>query len=442
MFRLRTSGSIASGDLKLGLGRYGVISAFGRKEVENFSFTPSLVGAYNETITVENVLDPFSEQSVAVKAAVRKIPTFTIAPINLEISSTESSGSFVLTNVSKHERTFSLVVQGEDDRVSIRKDEKDAGTALSKGEEEELEGILQKLKIARRKGKADKVEKYEARLAELGHVPEVNNEDDTEGRESAAGTPLMEQPPVLVASVRDMAITLGASQKMKVVVDVERRGEEVKSVIRVHDRKNTDEVVEIGVHAKLGSRGGSEHGSSVDTSSRGQSVELWSGDELIACSDPLHLALMRRCLELTLLCPVSPTAFCVGSLLYLPPSSRYYSTLAEHFSKFNFSAAITSGLILSEGYSRQIPGNTHAEANALANLRSRYAELAASLGINGLPPVDDVLSLGGVECFATMEPCSIRTSGGPSCALELVRAGVKAVYLVSPLLLCRGDLAD
>lgn len=30
-----------------------------------------------------------------------------------------------------------------------------------------------------------------------------------------------------------------------------------------------------------------------------------------------------------------------------------------------------------------------------------------------------------------MEPCSIRTSGGPSCALELVKAGVRRVWLVS-----------
>jgi hypothetical protein len=153
--------------------------------------------------------------------------------------------------------------------------------------------------------------------------------------------------------------------------------------------------------------------------------------------DPLHLALMRRCLELTLHCPVSPTAFCVGSLLYLPSGSQFFHALADRFPSFPPSSpstsTSTSGLILSEGYSRQIPGNTHAEANALANFHTRYAELVASLGVDGLPPVGEILRQGEVECFATMEPCSIRTSGGPSCALELVRAGVKAVYLVSPL---------
>ena len=101
------------------------------------------------------------------------------------------------------------------------------------------------------------------------------------------------------------------------------------------------------------------------------------------------------------------------------------------------------GLILGDGYSRQIPGNTHAEANALTNFRTKYAELikstqspiqistqdgSAQVKVK-LPPMEEVLR--DVDCYATMEPCSVRTSGGPSCALELVRAKVKTVYLVS-----------
>jgi len=41
--------------------------------------------------------------------------------------------------------------------------------------------------------------------------------------------------------------------------------------------------------------------------------------------------------------------------------------------------------------------------------------------------IEDVLA--EADCYATMEPCSMRTSGGPSCALELVRAKVRRVYL-------------
>ena len=141
--------------------------------------------------------------------------------------------------------------------------------------------------------------------------------------------------------------------------------------------------------------------------------------------DSLYLMVMRHCLELTLSCPVSQTAFCVGSTLFLPNQSSLVAGLRSYFPAFPLQHTEPIGLILSEGYSRQIPGNTHAEANALANFRSRYDEIAS----DDLPTADEVLK--EVECYATMEPCSVRTSGGPSCALELVRAKVRAVYLVS-----------
>jgi pyrimidine deaminase RibD-like protein len=158
---------------------------------------------------------------------------------------------------------------------------------------------------------------------------------------------------------------------------------------------------------------------------------------------------MRHCLQLTLLCPVSQTAFCVGSTLFLPSSSAAYESLRPHFPAFNTpthsssdpsisaagagtgddSTTNIAGLILGDGYSRQIPGNTHAEANALTNFRTAYAALLRDAPQGSLPAVDEVLA--EVDCYATMEPCSVRTSGGPSCALELVRARVKTVYLVS-----------
>ena len=135
---------------------------------------------------------------------------------------------------------------------------------------------------------------------------------------------------------------------------------------------------------------------------------------------------MRHCLQLTSSCPVSPTAFCVGSTIFLPSSSPFSHSLKSHFPSFPFPSGScdSAGLLLGDGYSRQIPGNTHAEANALTNFRSSYAKLASQ----GLPSIKEVLT--EAECYATMEPCSIRTSGGPSCALELVRAKVRVIYLV------------
>jgi len=149
--------------------------------------------------------------------------------------------------------------------------------------------------------------------------------------------------------------------------------------------------------------------------------------------DNLHIALMRHCLELTQQCVVSPTAFCVASCLFLPATSPHYAVLAPRFQHFalpnssGVSSSSPSGLILADGYSRQIPGNTHAEANALTNFQSRLLQLHSSAEGRSLPSKEDILH--HTDCYATMEPCSIRTSGGPSCATELVKAGVRGVWL-------------
>ncbi|WWD18889.1 hypothetical protein CI109_103344 [Kwoniella shandongensis] len=514
LFRLRTSGSIASGDLKLGLGRYGVISAFGRKEVENFSFTPSLVGDYKETIMVENVLDSWNDQALAVKAIVRKVPAFKVEPRALDfglVSTVTSTAwppaqGFVVTNISKHERTFVIAVHNLSStsfaEIDLKRDEKDAGTALSKVEEEELEALLQKLKIARRKGKKEKVEKYEKRLEELG-VPRGENgdgattpsleggsqfgdnmEDQQKGVSSAATSPptaeatplpttttttvhanavVLPPPaiPVLAPCVTTLTLTLAPNQKSKILVNLVPRSSNsvgdnsegggdpgdvdgVRASIMVHDRKNTDETVDVDVIATRGKVNGNTTTTTTSMASKDGST---GGEARVTGSteDPVHLALMRHCLQLTLNCDVTPTAFCVGSTLFLPRTSKHFQPLKQHFYVFpqsssaNTGAATSSsqdqdddtvkGLILGDGWSRQIPGNTHAEANALTNFRARYAELVkASNGTtNALPPIGEVLK--DAECFATMEPCSVRTSGGPSCALELVREGVRAVYL-------------
>ncbi|WVR07348.1 hypothetical protein IAU60_004389 [Kwoniella sp. DSM 27419] len=555
LFRLRTSGSIASGDLKLGMGRYGVISAFGRKEVENFSFTPSLTGNYQETITVENILDSWNDQAVAVKAMVRKVPTFKVDPASLDfgvvdpasaaafVSSSASvtkagkkngssvswpaAQSFVLTNVSKHERTFVITIKvnpapaNATSRpfalLSLTRDEKDAGTALSKNEEEEVEALMQKLKIARRKGKAEKIEKLEARLAELGVTgapdeeeadAEVGHEGDVEAsvqdhKHKEAGDVLVVQPeggsrpatpgpadpatssisakaatssPVAEEkskpTTNTLSLTLAPSQKTKILVDLvpatataanpvgqkspppaEPPLDDVRATISVHDKRNTDETVNIAVSATKGDPLESKRQSQ-------ERLDKMADRARSTTTDTLHLALMQHCLDLTLNCEVSPTAFCVGSTLFLPSSSAHYARLQRtgKFASFPTTsdpgqASSQHGLILGDGWSRQIPGNTHAEANALTNFRSKYNEVQAVSGgwggssapavqdeaaggiaqstaggaDTGVPPIEQVLR--DAECFATMEPCSVRTSGGPSCALELVRAGVKAVYL-------------
>ena len=103
----------------------------------------------------------------------------------------------------------------------------------------------------------------------------------------------------------------------------------------------------------------------------------------------------------------TPTAFCVGCLLV----ARYPSIT-------------DTPVVLAAGYSRELPGNTHAEANALAKARSLTPEALSDMFPNaaGAGNIDDVLM--HTDVYTTLEPCSVRTSGLAPCADALVAARV------------------
>lgn len=125
----------------------------------------------------------------------------------------------------------------------------------------------------------------------------------------------------------------------------------------------------------------------------------------------IEMKFLRLALEEARKCIPTPTAFCVGAVLVgrSPEDSR--------------------PVILATGYSRELPGNTHAEANALSKARqltqSELVELLPSL-----PPgttVDDVLSR--ADIYTTMEPCSVRTSGLSPCADAIVAARIRRCFI-------------
>jgi len=81
-------------------------------------------------------------------------------------------------------------------------------------------------------------------------------------------------------------------------------------------------------------------------------------------------------------------------------------------------------VVLATGYSRELPGNTHAEANAIEKaLNLSKEQLAALLEVEDPPTIDDLLKTADV--YTTMEPCSIRTSGLSPCADLLINTHVK-----------------
>ncbi|KAJ7430703.1 cytidine deaminase-like protein [Mycena galericulata] len=110
-------------------------------------------------------------------------------------------------------------------------------------------------------------------------------------------------------------------------------------------------------------------------------------------------------------CEPTSTAFCVGCVLAVSwPTDDFHPT------------------IISTGYSRELPGNTHAEANALAKLRSLSPDQILSLFPGSSSP-DIPAILSRLDVFSTLEPCSVRTSGLSPCADALIAAGVRRCFI-------------
>ena len=69
---------------------------------------------------------------------------------------------------------------------------------------------------------------------------------------------------------------------------------------------------------------------------------------------------------------------------------------------------VRDGKVLSSGFSRELPGNTHAEQVALQKLNFEAQ---------------------GATVYTTMEPCSKRVSGNTPCVQSCLRAGVARVVI-------------
>ncbi|KAK4703809.1 hypothetical protein P7C70_g2405, partial [Phenoliferia sp. Uapishka_3] len=115
-------------------------------------------------------------------------------------------------------------------------------------------------------------------------------------------------------------------------------------------------------------------------------------------SDPAHVRWLELALSEAEKCTATPTAFCVGCVIVSHATSTSPSVL------------------LSTGYSRELPGNTHAEANAIDKLFASDPTRAASL-------------LKGASIYTTMEPCSVRLSGNKPCVERCIEMGFANVYM-------------
>jgi len=93
--------------------------------------------------------------------------------------------------------------------------------------------------------------------------------------------------------------------------------------------------------------------------------------------------LLRLALEEAKKCIPTSTAFCVGCVISDPVTLK----------------------VLATGYSRELPGNTHAEECALKKLSESSSA-----------------TLKGLHMYTTMEPCSERLSGNKPCTDRILEA--------------------
>jgi len=112
---------------------------------------------------------------------------------------------------------------------------------------------------------------------------------------------------------------------------------------------------------------------------------------------------MRLALDEARKSPPKPSNFCVGALLVDEERD----------------------VILSTGYSLELPGNTHAEQCCLEKFAAQHDVAVEKVG-QVLPP--------GAVIYTTMEPCNLRLSGNLPCADRIIqtrfngKGGIRKVY--------------
>ncbi|KAK0551230.1 hypothetical protein OC846_003369 [Tilletia horrida] len=117
----------------------------------------------------------------------------------------------------------------------------------------------------------------------------------------------------------------------------------------------------------------------------------------------IHYRHMVHALQLADKCVPTTTAFCVGCTIYTN------------------SLASSSPRLISTGFSRELPGNTHAEQCALDKIVAERVAPASSLP-KGIETAGDELLL--LDLYTTMEPCSKRASDPQGCAQRIINFNV------------------
>ncbi|KAJ1024713.1 hypothetical protein NDA16_002753 [Ustilago loliicola] len=132
---------------------------------------------------------------------------------------------------------------------------------------------------------------------------------------------------------------------------------------------------------------------------------------------PRHYEMMKVALGEADKSPPTDTAFCVGCVI-CPTSDASSSSTLE---------------ILATGFSRELPGNTHAEQCALDKLASEFQPQQSS---------DKSVPLLDLDLYTTMEPCSERLSGNLPCVQRILKFNEQADVFALPRRIAQHALPD
>lgn len=120
---------------------------------------------------------------------------------------------------------------------------------------------------------------------------------------------------------------------------------------------------------------------------------------------PRHYSIMLDALSEADKSLPTDTAFCVGCVISFSSDS-------------SDSAGAARSEYLETGYSRELPGNTHAEQCALDKLATHFG-LPQGANTRNVPTLD-------VDLYTTMEPCSERLSGNVPCVQRILEFNERA----------------
>lgn len=176
VYRVKKSGSIASLDLVISKDdRVGIVRPYRRKDI-HFLFRPTITGAFNEKLVIENIYDKSNNQTITVKALVKPNVTFFIRSLSIDFGTTvlgmkSNRCQIILSNTTKHKRQYEIKVEEDSTKLCdydiLLRLEKTPAIILSKEEEMQVSHLLHRIKIATRKGQEEKKAKYMEQLNKL-----------------------------------------------------------------------------------------------------------------------------------------------------------------------------------------------------------------------------------------------------------------------------------